>query len=86
MDTIGLHIPPTVLEYGTPHLHTNSLFYLYSCRILDEFKVNHYVFCYDAINWITQNCSICYNKIVVTVKFGYQHIIIIISNWMLFAT
>ncbi len=39
-----------------------------------EFKVNHYVCCYGVINWITQNYSIYYNKMVVTVLYGYQQI------------
>ena len=70
-------------KYASP-LHTNyfSFVPIYSCRILAEFKVNHYVCYCGTMNWITQSYILqqngCYSIVWIPTYY-------IISNWMTFA-
>ena len=66
---------------GTPSDNI-SLLYLYSCTILAEFKVNHYVCYCGTMNWITQNYILQQNGCCSIIWIPTYYII---SNWMPFA-
>ncbi len=77
-------LPPPPFTGKFSIIHTNYFsFVLYSCRIVAEFKVNHYVCYCGTMNWITQNYILqqngCYSIIWIPTYY-------IIPNWMLIAT